>query len=220
MEKELRKNIRLSYLGFRKQPMDEYYENVFGIVSRLRIKKILEELKDVEDKFILDVGCEAGWLSLQLVKTGARIIPFDLCKPAIDIFKQKLRNLNLKEKITGPFLATTYDIPIKSSSIDYIVCSEVIQLTPFVNLIMCEFKRILKDGGKLIITFPNEKFKKKLYPFAKIFGIKVDFQSKVTPYHYSLDEIEIIAEKYFKTEKMYQLPSSVFPMTNVIVVRK
>ena len=221
MDKELRKNIELSYLGFKDQAMDDYYKNFFGVISRLRVKKILEELRNAKNKCVLDAGCEAGWLSFYLTKSKARIIPFDFLRSALVSFKQKLYKCrDGKSNIIGLLLATVYNIPIKSSSMDYIICSEVIQLTPYIQSIIKEFERVLKKNGKLIITFPNETFKRKLYPIASILGVNVSVQDEVTPYPYSLDEIKRIIKKYFKIQKVRQLPFSSFPITNVIVCQK
>lgn len=46
------------------------------------------------------------------------------------------------------------EIPVESSSFDYILCTEVIEHIPNPHLALKEFQRILKKGGKLILTAP------------------------------------------------------------------
>ena len=45
-------------------------------------------------------------------------------------------------------------IPVDDSSYDYILCTEVLEHLPYPDLAIKEFSRILKKGGKLILTAP------------------------------------------------------------------
>ncbi len=45
-------------------------------------------------------------------------------------------------------------IPVESASFDYILCSEVIEHVPFPDQAVKEMARILKSGGRLILTSP------------------------------------------------------------------
>ena len=47
-------------------------------------------------------------------------------------------------------------LPIKDKSYDFVVCSEVLEHVVYPRKTIKEFKRILKDDGKIIITLPNE----------------------------------------------------------------
>jgi len=47
-------------------------------------------------------------------------------------------------------------LPIKDKSYDFIVCSEVLEHVIYPRRVLKEFRRILKDDGKIIITLPNE----------------------------------------------------------------
>lgn len=46
------------------------------------------------------------------------------------------------------------NIPVKSSSYDNVLCCEVLEHTPYPELAVKEFSRVLKFGGKLILTAP------------------------------------------------------------------
>lgn len=46
------------------------------------------------------------------------------------------------------------DIPVTNDSFDYIICTEVLEHTPRPDLVLREFSRILKNGGKLVLTAP------------------------------------------------------------------
>ena len=207
-------SINAAYLEFEKEPMDDYYTNFFvGYFSRLRVKKVLKELGYIKDKKVLDVGCEAGYVSLKLMERGAQVIPFDICVPAIQKFKSKAHT-----KIP-PFVAIAQQMPLKPETVDAIVATEVIEHMPDVEKVFEEMHRVLKKQGILVITFPNEGLRKKVYWLVKLFGIDTDVEKDVTLFEYSKEQIVQKLKKYFKIRKTYTIPR-IFALTNLMVVEK
>jgi ubiquinone/menaquinone biosynthesis C-methylase UbiE len=219
MNKEIKNSVKAAYMEFEKEPMDDYYNNpIFGIFSRQRVKKVIKELGYIKNKNILDVGCEAGYVSIEITKNGASTISFDVCKPAIRKFKEKIKSIE-KKKIKL-IIARAHNIPLKQNSIDSAIVSEVIEHLPNLESVYKELNYILKKGGRIIITFPCENVRKKFYPIIKGFGIDTSVEKNVTLFSYSLDEIKKLCEKFFKVKKMYKIPSYLFPITNIIVCEK
>jgi ubiquinone/menaquinone biosynthesis C-methylase UbiE len=217
---KLKESVEVLNLRYQKQPMDRMYYSLFGgLLSRYRVKKILHELGDTKDKFILDVGCEAGYISLHMAEQGKHIVSIDPCKPALLRLKEKVGESDNPE-IKGPLLGIAHYLPLKSGFVGHIVCSEVIQFTPNIDSILEEFARVLEDGGQVILTFPNERFRRFLYPFSRLFGIDTGFQTESVPFFYSMDEIEKLAKKPFRILRKYKLPFFLFPLTNVVVFQK
>lgn len=50
------------------------------------------------------------------------------------------------------------DIPVPNASFDAILCSEVFEHLPSPHLALAEFQRLLKPGGKLVLTAPFASF--------------------------------------------------------------
>ncbi|MDD4409347.1 MAG: methyltransferase domain-containing protein [Candidatus Pacebacteria bacterium] len=50
--------------------------------------------------------------------------------------------------------STAYQIPVPSESFDYILCTQVLEHLDFPDKAFAEFNRILKKGGKLLLTAP------------------------------------------------------------------
>ncbi len=222
MDKKLKDSIKAAYTEFEKEPMSEYYNRpIIGYISRLRVKKIVKELKllnKLSNKVVLDAGCEEGYIALKLIEKDAKVIALDICEPAILKFKEKLRKLK-KEKDVKLVIAPIQKTTLKDNSVDAVVCSEVIEHAPYLNKTMKEMERVLKPGGILIITFPNEKIRKHLYPFIKIFGVDTGVEKDVTLYSYSLKDIVKACQKHFKILKVYSIPP-ILKITHFIICKK
>ena len=52
------------------------------------------------------------------------------------------------------YTSDIWDIPEKDGSFDAILCTEVIEHIPYPNETLAEFSRLLKSGGKIILTAP------------------------------------------------------------------
>lgn len=220
MKKRKLNHIKAASLEFQQEPMDDYYQNfLLGIPSRWRVKKILQEIKIFKNKTILDVGCEAGYISIKMAERGAKITAIDIIQEALDSFKEKLTFYpQLKKRITIKKLDAR-KISSKNNFFDVIVATEVIEHMPEIGKFAQEAARILKPKGKLIITFPNEQLREKIYPLVKLLGINTDIEKKVTLFSYKTEDIIKIFKKYFKLSKNYSLPFFL-PITFIMVFQK
>jgi 2-polyprenyl-3-methyl-5-hydroxy-6-metoxy-1,4-benzoquinol methylase len=215
MNKDFGHSVNAANLEYKEEPMDGNYSNaIVGIISRGRVNKLLSEMGNLRGKKVLDVGCEAGYVSLRMITKGADVYSFDICKSALIAFKKK-KNSG-KAKI---FMGAAQKMPLKDEFFDYVICTEVIEHMPLLDLCISEMKRVLKPRGKVLITFPNEGLRRLTYPAAKLFGVNTDIEEKVTLYEYKFEEISSLAKKYFKIEKKYSWPF-MFPLTRFVVGRK
>ena len=215
---ELGHSIEAACLEFEQEPMDDYYKKrIVGYPSRLRVSRIIRELGDIRGKKILDAGCEAGYVSLRLHEKGAVVIPFDICLPAIRDFQKKLGSRNIGS--IKPLYALAHSIPLRDNSVDGIVCTEVIEHMPDLDAVFGEFRRVLRPGGKIVVTFPNERLRKLLYPIARLAGVNTDVEKDVTLFSYSLSDIKSRLGRHFRISGAYSLPWY-FPVTRLVVCRK
>lgn len=212
---DFKKSFDAAYLEFKKVPMDSLYQSFVGFVSRLRVKKILNEIKG-KNRIILDIGCEAGYISIKIAEKQHFVIPLDICKPALIKFKEKLLKMDIK---LTPLLGTIHNLPIKDNSVDYIICSEVIEHLPNVDTCLREMKRVLKPEGKLILTFPNETLRKFFYPILKLFNIDTSIEKKVTLFSYSKKEIINKCKNHLRIIKHFSL-FWFLPLTRFIIAQK
>ena len=215
---EFKKSVEAAHLEFEKEPMDNNYSNLIaGYPSRLRIKKIIEELGDIKGKSILDAGCEAGAISIELLKRGANVSAIDIVEPALNRFREKLKGTPYSPTILK---AAIQEIPFENRKFDFVICSEVLEHAPGTKKCISELMRVLTYGGYLIITFPNEKNRKPLYPIAKLFGINTSVEKDVTLYSLNPDQIiEMLRLDGGSIKKYYYFPWY-YHLTYMIVTKK
>jgi ubiquinone/menaquinone biosynthesis C-methylase UbiE len=213
MESDIDNSIKAAYLEFEKEPMDDWYNNtLMGYPSRLRVKKIIQNLSN-NDKKVLEVGCEAGYVAMRIMKNGHEVVAFDICKPAIKKFQKKLINKKIDQ---SPFLAMAQNIPLKENTIDAVIATEVFEHMPKLNQVIKEIARVTKKGGKLIVTVPNESLRKVTYPIIKLFGINTDVEKEVTLFEYSEKDIIKRMIPYYKIQKVFSFPFF-YPVTRMII---
>ena len=90
----------------------------------------------------LDVGCRDGYWSEELKRKGYEVVSCDLdprCPCALVV------DANAR-------------LPFSDNEFDLLWCSEVIEHLLDPAFTIQEFKRVLKPGGKLVMTTPNQDF--------------------------------------------------------------
>lgn len=211
-------SVKAANLEFEKEPMDTLYSNkIAGYPARLRIKKILKEVGEIKGKEILDAGCEAGHLSIEFLKKGANVTAIDIVEPALNKFREKIKNTQYSSTILK---AAIQEIPFENNKFDVVICSEVLEHAPDTKKCVYELMRVLKYGGHLIVTFPNEKNRKPLYPIAKLLGINTSVEKNVTLFELNPKEIiKLLRLEGGSIKRSYPFPWY-FPLTHMIVTRK
>ncbi len=109
--------------------------------------------EDSKDKTILEIGCGRGGFSNYLARIPhkpSRIYACDYSETAIEIAKNKY---NAKTIIweQQDIMNMNFDI----ASFDVVISCETIEHIPNPALAIKELHRVLKPGGKLLLTCPN-----------------------------------------------------------------
>ena len=107
-------------------------------------EKVLSLLEKEPKGRVLDAPAGEGFASVRLDRLGFEVY-------ALDIEEKQFKPKNIKFEKAD--LNDT--LPYSDSFFDYVVCIEGIEHIENPNHLIREFKRILKKGGKLIITTPN-----------------------------------------------------------------
>ena len=121
-------SVKAANLEFNEEPMDENYTNLIaGYPSRLRVKKILQELGDIKGKSVLDGGCEAGYISIKLLEKGANVTAIDIVEPALEKFREKIKGTDYRPIIIK---APIQELPFKTDEFSAALCTEVLEHAP------------------------------------------------------------------------------------------
>jgi len=132
---------------------------VFGtphIWFRMRSRILLSLFKDISKKSkILDGGCGYGIVSMTLAERGFENLTLvDLDESRISKIK-KYSTEYKKINSIKPEVQSLTSLPYKDGSFDVVVSSEVIEHIKDDKKAFSELSRVLKKGGKLIITTPE-----------------------------------------------------------------
>ena len=165
----------------------DYFEERKGATEhderRVREFIISKVPKDVNS--ILDVGCGNGWAAKEFLSQGKKVTSLDisLTNPS------KAKQLYQSQNHFG-IVADSFYLPFGNESFDCVIASEIIEHVIDPADFVKELFRVVKKGGKLIVTTP---YKEKL-----IYYLCVHCNQK-TPAHahiHSFDEQKL--ESYYK----------------------
>ncbi|MER2599595.1 MAG: class I SAM-dependent methyltransferase [Caldilineales bacterium] len=93
---------------------------------------------------VLDVGCGAGNMMHHLSHYG-EVVGVDTYSPALTVAQQ--RGFNVQE-------GSADDLPFEAASFDIVTLLDVVEHVPNEHGVFSECYRVLKPGGKLVVTVP------------------------------------------------------------------
>lgn len=117
---------------------------------------VWELLGDVQQKYILDVGCGTGYLCRQLVRKGARVTGIDISPEMIKIAAQKAAQHELGMALvvdSAAELATQ-----KEQHFDILVSNYMLMDLPDLDSAVQNFHRVLKPQGRAIVVMTHPCF--------------------------------------------------------------
>ena len=111
-----------------------------------------------EGQLMLDMGCGEGRHSIgALLETSATIVGMDLSFEDLKIAQSRLKDFDTSELSTSCTfgIGNINDIPFEDSSLDAVICSEVLEHVDSPNESVKELVRVLKPGGVMALSVPR-----------------------------------------------------------------
>lgn len=108
------------------------------------IYRYIDSLPDLAGRTVVDVPCGDGRASDRFRRRGAEVI-------ALDLFPAFMK----APGITARMADLRQPLPLADECADYVICQEGIEHLPDQLAVLCEFNRILKPGGQLLLTTPS-----------------------------------------------------------------
>lgn len=179
------------------------------IIYRHRIKYVLN-LFNYAGSFVLDGGFGHGLLSYNLNRLGAKTQGVDFMNDYVKSTTKNFKKLGVKGVVLKQDDLT--NLSLKSDSYDFIFCLDVIEHIQELDKAIEEIKRVLKPGGKFIVSAPTENF---WYVIARfIFHLE-----KPIDHYWNADQIQkkmSRSMRLIKTKSIYP----VFDFFRIIIVEK
>lgn len=171
---------------------DKVYNYYDKFMNKFNLYK-LQEVKDAANikgnEVIVDIGGGTGKLARYICDSCKMVYVLDESDKMLSKVNQA-KNLIC---INGDALKT----PFESNSIDIVILSDVFHHIKEQKELVIEIRRILKDGGRLLILDFNRKNirTRLLRAFEFILFGRLFFRTK--------DEVRILLEKYFYISKVF-----------------
>jgi len=151
-----------------------------------------------------------------LAQKGTQVTAIDLIEEPIKQLRRFLKGRPLKINLR---VADATNLPFANNSFDIILATEVIEHITHLDRFVTGAARVLKPGGRLLITFPNENLRQKLYPIVSLFGIKAELENQITLNNFRSEKILKLFAQKFTLIKFYRLPWFL-PITNLMLFKK
>lgn len=129
--------------------------NYMGFHMRRRRDTVLKCLSEFKaDKAdVLDVGCGSGALITEIKILGHEVSGVDISPEMVAKAKEQIAKVRGNPENIG--IGGAEDIPYESKHFDVVTCVGVVEYVYDHSQVLSELKRVLKDDGRIILTFPN-----------------------------------------------------------------
>jgi 2-polyprenyl-6-hydroxyphenyl methylase/3-demethylubiquinone-9 3-methyltransferase len=118
------------------------------------LDELLREL-NLKSMVWLDAGCGTGTMSRWLAARGCQVRGVDAAPSMIQIARQMSVNDIGTEGLQFEVIGNIETLPFLGSSFDGILCSSVLEYAARPERCLEEFARVMRSGGKLLISVPN-----------------------------------------------------------------
>jgi len=97
---------------------------------------------------VLDLGCGAGRFLAVLQQAGADPVGVELAEAAAERARANVPGADVR------LVAEDGSLPLGHGEVDLVWCSEVLEHVPDVAHLLLEARRVLRRGGRLLLTVP------------------------------------------------------------------
>lgn len=163
--------------------------------------EVLDQLIEVDNRFIVDAGCGAGGLCHALAKRGARVLGIepDPVQAEKNSRAPVVANVGFKQAGAG-------DIPVEPHTVDGVVFGNSMHHIPAAHypLVFDEMLRILKSDGFLYVMEPvaNGSYQHAIELFHNETKVRLDAYNALVKYAHS--QYGSMREVYYDVDKTFR----------------
>jgi 2-polyprenyl-3-methyl-5-hydroxy-6-metoxy-1,4-benzoquinol methylase len=139
------------------QAFDSRYQNKESFRRRQRLwtKTIVKYIH--QGDICLDAGCGTGIMTNILLSNDAVVTAFDQSEAMLTVARSKFGPETKNITLLQGELPLDQQSEILNATYDLIICSSVLEYVQDFNATISQFHKILRPGGILIISLPNEQ---------------------------------------------------------------
>lgn len=127
---------------------------------------MVELAGDVAGRDVLDAGCGSGPLAAALRDRGARVSGFDLSPGMVALARERLG-----EEADLRVADLDAPLPYDDDAFDVVVCSLALHYLPDWGGALAELRRVLRPGGRLVVSVPHPAVYLVNYPGRDYFAL-------------------------------------------------
>lgn len=198
--------------------MKKFYERYWGAREDhlddfpLKWPKLEPRIPREKGITIMDFGCGAGHLieEMHRVNPVAHFI-------GVDVSREALMRAKTRCPYAGFHLENDGAVPLVAGSVDFVLSSEVIEHVYDTENMAAEVARVLRSGGRLLLTTPYHGFLKNL--LIALFSFDMHFDP-VGPHvrFFSKRTLTALLERHGMKVIEYHYYGRVYPLSHSIVV--
>jgi ubiquinone/menaquinone biosynthesis C-methylase UbiE len=140
-----------------------YWDGVYrggslqGVIYQQRQAAVLdcvEASKLAREAPVLEIGCGAGHLTMQLAERGLRVAAIDASRAMVEATANRANEAEVQERVTVE-VADVHALPFAADHFDLVVAVGVIPWLHSPAGAVNEMARVLRPGGQLVLTADN-----------------------------------------------------------------
>lgn len=210
---------------------DKYYSESHPFVlwvERKRMSTITNSIRqhlnttNQKDPMIIEVGCGMGHVLEEVASkiTTKNLFGIDISESWLEKAKQKIGN---KAKLMYGFAE---DLPFEDNSVDYVICSEVLEHIIDPKVALNEIKRVVKASGLIIISIPEERIINKLKDIIYFFKLYNRLFPNIVKdnewhiHHFNLKYFKELMPADLEITSIKAIPLLLLPLRYVVTLRK
>ena len=121
------------------------YERFFGVITARLVEPLLAAASVGVGTRVLDVATGPGWVAAQAAERGASVVGVDVAEAMIARARSAHPGLEFR-------WADAHELPFADASFDAVVGNLVVMHLSRPERAMAEFVRVLRPGGRLVLT--------------------------------------------------------------------
>jgi len=142
------------YQEIRRETFDEDIHQT-GWLTTKELQQFINWLDLKPDASILDVGSGAGGPTIRVAQmTGCRALGIDIHERAVTAAKATADTYGLSERVHFEQVDASQQLPYPDAAFDAVICIDAVNHLPNREVMLADWARVLKPGGKILFTDP------------------------------------------------------------------